>query len=89
MTIPTTALKHHWKMPENITDTNQVTLDPHILGPYHFWSLQLNFCTRQDDNDVRYDGNVTTEWPSGDYCLFQKGENCPFGKYICMFIYNS
>ena len=44
MSVPVQNAEQKWKMPR--TGELQHTADPHIMGPYGYHSLQLNFCTR-------------------------------------------
>ena len=66
--ISTPVQKHvqTWKMPHAHEDQN--TPDPHILGPYHYYTLQLNFCTRisRDYNNSLKIDDVTMTSDAGD-----------------------
>ena len=92
MSVPLQNAIQKWKMPRPAEV--QHTADPHIMGPYSFHSLQLNFCTRLDvavDHDnSSADGDVSSTntssrhdvsggWPAGTYCILKAGLSCPEG----------
>ena len=85
--------KQKWKMPR--PDDVKHTADPHIMGPYSFYQLQLNFCTRLSavvdrqinlvNNDMISAENTSSRhggvrgWPAGTYCILKAGLSCPEG----------
>ena len=96
MSTPVQSLTQKWKVPRPAL--SQHTPDPHIMGPYHLFTLQLNFCTRmahENESDVYSSSegfnmpaaggesrDVITSWPQGSYCLIQAGDACPGGKLL-------
>ena len=47
-----------------------------LAGPYGPNNIQLNFCTRVDN-----DNNISTgDWPTGRYGVFATERACPEGK---------
>ena len=100
MSVPVKQGIQKWKMPR--PEEVQHTADPHIMGPYNFHNLQLNFCTRLDIavgdvNESAIGGvsstdntssrhDVIEEWPAGVYCIVQAGLSCPEGRICNVYI---
>ena len=92
MSVPVQKAEQKWKMPR--PEGVQHTADPHIMGPYSFHKLQLNFCSRMDfvDDSVKESAvddvpstdqhNVNRSWPTGTYCILRANASCPAGKLI-------
>ena len=81
MSAPDVNAKQKWKMPR--PEGAQHTADPHIMGLYSFYKLQLNFCTRlnaADHNDVSDAKDGIGGWPVGTYCIINAGMSCPKGN---------
>ncbi|OWF42800.1 G-protein coupled receptor GRL101 [Mizuhopecten yessoensis] len=55
-------------------DLDDVTFEPHIMGPFHTHAMQLNFCLKQN---VSRENDIEDSWPPGEYCLYKVGDRCP------------
>ncbi|XP_069101259.1 uncharacterized protein [Argopecten irradians] len=67
LTLPITSTAQIWN------DGDVLTIEPHLMGPFHTHVMMLNFCSRQTtvfDTDNR-------SWPGGNYCIYQTGDRCP------------
>eukprot|EP00057_Strongylocentrotus_purpuratus_P001649 XP_001200514.2 PREDICTED: uncharacterized protein LOC764265 [Strongylocentrotus purpuratus] len=71
----------YWRTGSRYQDTekylpNNYWSDPcHLQGPYHFFSVEQNFCSKTVAAEDDYDW----EWPQGEYCILKKGTHCPSG----------
>lgn len=79
LTLPESSQQQEWNMknPGPLTDV----IEPNILGPYHYRALQMNFCVKTPTYFEDKEGNMTsTEWPKGQYCLYNFNGSCPKGR---------
>ncbi|XP_054770615.2 uncharacterized protein LOC129278492 isoform X2 [Lytechinus pictus] len=71
----------YWRTGSRFQDTekylpNNYWSDPcHLQGPYHFYNVEQNFCSKTVPAEDDYDW----EWPQGEYCILKKGTECPSG----------
>lgn len=77
LTLPDSAQRQEWnvKNPQLLNDI----IEPDILGPYHYRALQMNFCVKTRTYFEEGDTN-STEWPTGQYCIYSFNNTCPQGK---------
>ena len=63
---------------ENNQGSNMWSDPLHLMGLYAKNDMQQHFCMKTVDRVDECD----VEWPSGQYCVFKYGEDCPKGKII-------
>ncbi|XP_060084391.1 uncharacterized protein LOC132563668 [Ylistrum balloti] len=68
LTLPELSSKQLWN------DLDDVTVEPHIMGPFHEHIMQLNFCLKQK---ISLTNDSDKNWPQGKYCLYKVGNTCP------------
>ncbi|XP_033745629.1 uncharacterized protein LOC117331143 [Pecten maximus] len=72
LTLPDSYRSQLWN------DDDEITLEPHIMGPFHTHTMQLNFCLRQT---FSLSNDTDEKWPPGEYCLYKVGNMCPSGDF--------
>ena len=61
---------------ENTIPSNSWSEELHLKGPYGLDDMRQHFCMKTVDRV----GDTDPIWPSGEYCVFKYGQNCPNGK---------
>ena len=61
---------------ENTEPFNDWSDPLHIKGPYAEIDMWQHFCMKTVDRV----NDTDPVWPSGQYCVFMYGPNCPSGK---------
>ena len=72
-----------WETGSRFHDTDNKDLDPfndwsdplHLKGPYARNDMWQHFCMKTVDRVADTD----PVWPSGQYCVFKFGQDCPNG----------
>ncbi|XP_061178746.1 uncharacterized protein LOC133187405 [Saccostrea echinata] len=79
LTLPDSAQRQYW----NIEDPNLIKgiIEPNILGPYYYHSLQMNFCIKVQAYLKDESNKTTVEWPKGEYCIYSFNDECPQGFF--------
>ncbi|OWF35041.1 G-protein coupled receptor GRL101 [Mizuhopecten yessoensis] len=68
LTLPQASRKQLWN------DDDLLTIEPHIMGPFHTHVMMINFCLKQNTSMINSAGS---SWPAGDYCIYKSGDECP------------
>ncbi|XP_048738543.2 uncharacterized protein LOC125653234 isoform X2 [Ostrea edulis] len=72
LTLPQSAQRQQW----NKKDPTELM---NIMGPYYFHAIQINFCLKTQSNVEDERNTLSTEWPSGQYCIYSFSKTCPKG----------
>ncbi|XP_033745945.1 uncharacterized protein LOC117331366 [Pecten maximus] len=68
LTLPDSSRSQLWN------DDDHMSVEPHIMGPFHTHVKMINFCSKQN---TMIDDSEDRSWPIGDYCIYQAGDKCP------------